>query len=161
MKILFAYSNRVRDLLPAPPIGLSYVASATEDAGHQVEFIDLLQTDEGLNRLERRLKTFQPDVAAISVRNIDNVIHQRLLTHLSELARQTDVIRNHSAAKIVVGGPAISILGCNALQHIDADFAVLGEGEESFPALLRVLSEDRAYWEIDGICVRNQKIQPR
>lgn len=165
MKVLFVYSNRVRDLLPAPPIGLSYVASATEDAGHQVEFVDLLQTNKGLKLLARHLRSFRPDVVAISVRNIDNVIHQRLLTHLGELAQQTDVIRLHSSAKIVVGGPAISVLGCNALRHIDADFAVLGEGEDSFPALLEEISGGRAYWKINGVCIRGQQtltpVEPR
>ncbi len=157
MKVLFVYSNQVRDLLPAPPIGLSYVASATEDSGHQVEFVDLLQTEKGADRLEQRLRIFQPDVVAISVRNIDNVIHQRLLTHLGELARQTNVIRHHSDAQIVVGGAAISVLGCNALQHIDADFAVLGEGEDSFPALLQEITGSHAYWKVPGICMRNQQ----
>lgn len=165
MKVLFIYSNRVRDLLPAPPIGLSYVASATEDAGHQVDFIDLLLTEKGLKQLERKVQAFLPEVVAISVRNIDNVIHQRLLTHLGELARQTDVVRRHSEAKIVVGGPAISVLGCNALQHIDADFAVLGEGEDSFPALLQQIAGEQAWWKIPGICARGQQglmqVEPR
>jgi len=157
MKVLFVYSNRVRDLLLAPPIGLSYVASATEEAGHQVEFVDLLLTDKGLSLLEHQLRIFQPDVVAISVRNIDNVIHQRLLKHLGELARQTDVVRRHSKALIVVGGPAISVLGCNALKHIDADFAVLGEGEDSFPMLLEQISNGQSYWKVPGVCVRNQE----
>ncbi len=166
MKVLFVYSNQVRDLLPAPPIGLSYVASATADAGHQVDFIDLLLTDSGLLCLQQRLQDFAPDVVAISVRNIDNVIHQRLLTHLDELGRQTSVIRRHSKALIVVGGPAISVLSCQALQYIDADFAVLGEGEESFPALLEQIAGERAYREVPGVCVRgptemNQGVAPK
>ncbi len=155
MKVLFVYSNQVRDLLPAPPIGLSYVASATADAGHAVEFIDLLLNQKGLQQLEHRLRQFDPDLVAISVRNIDNVIHQRLLTHLDELGRQTRLIRRHTQAQIVVGGPAISVLGCRALQHIDADFAVLGEGEESFPALLEQITGERDYAKVPGVCVRD------
>jgi radical SAM superfamily enzyme YgiQ (UPF0313 family) len=166
VRVLFVYSNQVRDLLPAPPIGLSYVASATADAGHQVDFIDLLLTDRGLQQLERRLRDFAPEVVAISVRNIDNVIHQRLLTHLDELARQTSLIRRHSRASIVVGGPAISVLGCQVLQHIDADFAVLGEGEESFPALLEQIAGEGAYWKVPGICIHgpeemNRAVAPK
>ncbi len=166
MKVLFVYSNQVRDLLPAPPIGLSYVASATANAGHEVEFVDLLLNEKGLHHLEQRLREFAPEVVAISVRNIDNVIHQRLITHLNELARQTRLIRRHSQAHIVIGGPAISVLGCQALQHIDADFAVLGEGEESFPALLEQIAGEQAYWRVPGVCVRgpvamNQAVTPR
>ncbi len=152
MKVLFVYSNHVRDLLPAPPIGLSYVASATENAGHEVRFIDLLMTADGLQQLQRVLTVFQPAVVGISVRNIDNVVHQRLKTHLDTLARQIALIRQTSSAAIVLGGPAISILGSQALAHIDADFAVLGEGEETFPALLREMAGARDYASIPGVC---------
>ncbi|MEN8180368.1 MAG: radical SAM protein [Pseudomonadota bacterium] len=154
MKVLFVYSNRVKDLLPAPPIGLSYIASATEDAGHQVQFVDLLISTSGMQKLTEVLKSFQPEVVAISVRNIDNVVHQRLKTHLDELGRQITMIREVSQASIVLGGPAISILGNQSLQHIEADFAILGEGEESFPALLNELENKRDFTSIPGVCFR-------
>ncbi|MDJ0807027.1 MAG: radical SAM protein [Gammaproteobacteria bacterium] len=155
MKVLFVYSNRVRDLLPAPPIGLSYVASATADAGHQVRFVDLLMSPSGMQQLRQELESFQPAVVAISVRNIDNVVHQRLKTHLDELGRQIAIIRENSQAHIVLGGPAISILGKQSLEHIEADFAILGEGEESFPELLSALSEKQPFASIAGLCYRH------
>lgn len=155
MKVLFAYSNRVRDLLPAPPIGLSYVASATQDAGHQVRFVDLLLAADWQGNLRDELRRMQPEVVAISVRNIDNVVHQRLKTHLDELARQIEIVRQESRALIVLGGPAISILGCRSLDLIDADFALLGEGEDSFPALLSVLEAGGDAARVAGVCVRN------
>jgi len=159
MRVLFVYSNHVTDLLPAPPVGLSYVASATADAGHQVKFVDLLLTTRGLEQLRQMLRRFQPEVVAISVRNIDNVVHQRLKQHLQVLADQIALIRGESQALIVLGGPAISILGRSALHHIDADLALLGEGEESFPALLRELAGGRDLRAIAGLCFReNGKI---
>ncbi len=154
MRVLFVYSNHVKDLLPAPPIGLSYVASSTADAGHEVQFLDLLLTPCGLGRLSDALRSFRPQVVAISVRNIDNVVHQRLRTHLGALAEQISVVREESDAEIVVGGPAISILGSDALRHIDADFAVLGEGEKSFPHLLEELGAGGNYESIPGVCYR-------
>lgn len=154
MKVLFVYSNRVRDMQPAPPIGLSYVASATEDAGHTVRFVDMLLTPAGMEKLRSALRDFEPEVIAVSVRNIDNVVHQRLRTHLDELQRQIQLIRAESPAVIVVGGPAISILGCDSLSHIDADFAVLGEGEHSFPALLRTMEKGTDPEGVAGVCLR-------
>ena len=154
MKVLFVYSNRVRDMLPAPPVGLSYVASATEDAGHTVRFVDLLLTPKGLEELRGALRELKPGVVAVSVRNIDNVVHQRLRTHLDELQRQIQLIRAESAAVIVLGGPAISILGCDSLSHMDADFALLGEGEHSFPALLRAMESGADPGGVDGVCLR-------
>ena len=139
MKVLFVYSNQVRDVLPAPPVGLSYVASSVEDAGHSIRFLDLLMTNGKNRQLQRILLQFLPDVVAFSVRNIDNVLHQRLITHLDHLARQVALVWAESNAKIVVGGSAVSILGTQTLDVIDADYAVTGEGEEAFPALLSEL----------------------
>lgn len=156
MKVLFIYSNQVLDLLPAPPIGLSYVASATQDAGHTVHFVDLLVKKRGLERLRKALRIFRPDVVGISVRNIDNVVHQRLKTHLDHLARQIEIVREESLAAIVLGGPAISILGADSLSYIDADFAVLGEGESSFPALLREMEGEKDYTRVPGVCFRDR-----
>ena len=42
MRILLVYSNQTRDLILPAPIGLSYVATATRRAGHEVRFVDLL-----------------------------------------------------------------------------------------------------------------------
>jgi radical SAM superfamily enzyme YgiQ (UPF0313 family) len=87
---------------------------------------------------------------------VNQCLNQKLLNHFDELRHQLTFIRQHSSAKIVVGGPAISILGCNVLQHIDADFAILGEGEESFPMLLQQLSSNETNtYKVPGVCVRN------
>jgi len=158
MRVLFIYSNQVRDLLPAPPIGLSYVATATKEAGHEVEFLDLLLTSRGLRKLRQSLKRYQPEVIGISVRNIDNVVHQRLKTHLDELGRQIAIIREESRAAIVLGGPAISILREQALQCIDADYAIVGEGEETFPQLLKALDDGEKEPNISGLCSRTKSL---
>jgi radical SAM superfamily enzyme YgiQ (UPF0313 family) len=154
MRVLLIYANRARDLVPAPPIGLAYVATATRDAGHDVRFIDLLPSADPDGDLRRALAEFRPEAIGISVRNIDNVVHQRLTRHLGELARLIALLRAHSPAWIVVGGPAISILGASALKHLDADIAVIGEGERSFPALLAALESGADLGGVDGISYR-------
>ncbi len=157
MRILLVYSNRTRDLILPPPIGLSYVASATHHAGHTVRFLDLLTAPDPDAALATVLREFAPDVVGISVRNIDNVVHQRLQTHLDELARFIAAIRRVTGGRvpIVLGGPAISILGGAALAHVDADYAVRGEGEITFPALLAALAAGRAPGSIPGVCTRD------
>lgn len=158
MRVLLIYSNRTRDLVLAPPIGLSYVASATRDAGHTVRFLDLLTARDPSSALDDALSAFRPEVIGISVRNIDNVVHQRLRTHLGELAQFVGRIRAATAHRvpIVLGGPAISILGHTALAHIDADYAVRGEGEITFPALLAALAAGRDPGAIPGVCARGR-----
>lgn len=154
MRVLLVYSNQARDLLPAPPIGLCYVADATWRAGHDVHVLDLLGSRRPLGDLQDALRTFAPEAVGFSVRNIDNVVSQRPVWHLGELARMLALVRRESRAPIVLGGPAVSILGASALTHLDADFAVIGEGEESFPELLAAIAGARRYDDIAGLCYR-------
>lgn len=154
MRVLLVYSNQSRDLLPAPPIGLCYVAGATRRAGHDVRVLDLLTSRRPLDDLRDALRGFAPEVVGISVRNIDNVVSQRPVWHLGELAPMLAVVRRESRAPIILGGPAVSILGAAALRHLDGDFAVVGEGEEAFPKLLAALGGARRYEGIAGLCHR-------
>lgn len=155
MRVLLLYSNQSRDLTPAPPIGLSYVATATRAAGHTVLFLDLFSSGNVSEDLRRALGRFNPQVVGISVRNIDNVVCQRPKWYLHELAGQLAMVRQASRAQIVVGGPAISILGATALDHLDADFAVIGEGETAFPSLLAAIERQEPFSAVAGVCFRD------
>ena len=154
MRVLLVYSNQTRDLLPAPPIGLSYVASAAQRAGHAVHFLDLLISAHPLDDLRDAVRRIQPQVIGFSVRNIDNVVYQRLARHLDVLGEMIASVRQVSNARVVLGGPAISVLGPAALQHLNADFAVIGEGEVTFPLLLRAIEERIDYSRLEGVCYR-------
>ena len=155
MRVLLIYFSQARYLLPAPPIGLSHVASAARDAGHEVRLLDLLHSRRPRVDLLRALEDFRPDVVGISVRQLDNLARQRLEWHLDGLAEHLATIRSASSAtKIVLGGPAITVLGRAALVHLDADYAVVGEGEESFPKLLAALENGTCPGGVPGVCYR-------
>lgn len=155
MRVLFVYSNQTRDVAPAAPIGLAYVATATAAAGHDVRVEDLLFRRSPLRALRKAVEEFRPHVVAFSVRNIDNVLMQRVERHLGELAAQLKVVREASDALIVLGGPAISILREAALKRLDADYAVAGEGEEAFPALLAALERGETRVTMSGVLHRD------
>ncbi len=160
MRVLLVYSNQCKDLVLAPPIGLSYIATATKKAGHKVEFLDLLVAGNPQEILRKTISEFEPDVVGVSVRNIDNIVAQRVENHLPELAEFLMLIHEStdkvSGKKIyiVLGGPAISILEEMSLRHLDADFAICGEGEKSFPDLLDALENETSYYKIPGLCYR-------
>jgi radical SAM superfamily enzyme YgiQ (UPF0313 family) len=154
MRVLLVYSNQTHDLLPAPPIGLSYVASAAQRAGHAVHFLDLLISANPLEDMRNAVRRFQPQVVGFSVRNIDNVVHQRLTRHLGALGKMIALVRQECNAPVILGGPAISVLGPAALEHLDADFAVIGEGEVTFPLLLQAIEQGADYRRLAGVCYR-------
>ena len=158
MRVLLVYANQTPDVLPAPPVGLSYVAGATHRAGHDVRFLDLMPKSDAPSALRATVHEFCPQVVGFSVRNIENLVHQRVERHMDALAGLIAVVREWSEAVVVLGGPAISILGPTALAHLDADFAVVGEGETTFPKLLAALvtgAEPQCYGEIAGLCYRD------
>jgi radical SAM superfamily enzyme YgiQ (UPF0313 family) len=158
MRVLLVYSNRARLMEPAPPIGVSYVATATRRAGHDVRFLDLMNSRQPERDLEHALREFQPEVVGLSFRNIDNIIAQRVSWHLNEVHALVELIRQHSPARIVVGGPAASILGKNLLQKLDADFVIVGEGEIAFPRLLAALSSNGCFAKVNGLCYRENGV---
>ena len=152
MRVMLVYSNRARIMEPAPPIGLSYVATATRQAGHEVKFVDLMVSREPLADLKKAIREFQPEVVGFSVRNIDNIIAQRVSWQLHEVGAMIDEVRKHSEASIGPGGRAASILGATALKRLGADFVIVGEGEVAFPELLSAISGSRDYGSINGLC---------
>lgn len=155
MRVLLVNSNRCRDLVAAPPIGLAYVATAAADAGHDVRVTDLLFGTNPDEDLARALREFAPDVVGLSVRNIDNVVRQKLESYVGGVESLIRTIRTVSRARIVVGGPAISILAERALETFDADFAAVGEGETILPALLDSLASGASGEGIDGLYCRH------
>ncbi len=152
---MLIYSNRARILEPAPPIGLSYVATAARKAGHEIRFVDLMNSRDPEKELRAALREFKPGVVGVSVRNIDNVVAQRVSWHLDEVLAIVRAVRDHSKACIVLGGPATSILKKTALERLPADFAVVGEGEVAFPKLLTALESAGDYKNISGLCYRD------
>lgn len=154
MRVLLVYSNSNRELVPSPPVGLSYVASATREAGHDVRFLDLLFSRNPANSLRGAMRSFRPEAVGLSVRNIDNLVRQRVAWQLEGLSRLLAVVREESQAPVVLGGPAISILGPGVLRRLDADFAVVGEGEQTLPQLLAALGGSRRFGGVAGLCWR-------
>ena len=159
MKVLLIYYSRTKFILPAPPIGLSYVATAARKAGHEVRLLDLVHSWNPHRDLLKALRKFEPAAVGISVRQLDNLAPQRLEWHMDELAELVTQVRGASSAKIILGGPAITVYGPMALRHLDADYAVVGEGEESFPTLLDAIEKGRSTEGIPGVCLReNQRV---
>jgi len=154
MRALLVSTNRCRDLLPPPPVGVGYVATAAADAGHDVRLLDLQLARHPERQLARAAREFRPDVVGFSVRNLDNLIRQRARSQFTALAPLLATVREHTRVPVVLGGPAVSIAGASALRRLDADFAVIGEGEGSFVALLEAVQGRRAVDQIPGLVHR-------
>jgi len=70
--VLFVNANETCRQYRVAPLGLAFVATATERAGHSVRFRDLPQTAYGQPRYHSGLRDWQPDYVALSICNLNN-----------------------------------------------------------------------------------------
>lgn len=137
MRVLLISAMDESGELTAPlPIGLACVAAASERAGHNVRLLSVPASSERELRIADAILEFAPDVIGISARNIDdqNMQHPHfLLASIRELVANC---RHASSAPIVLGGAGYSIFPQPALDYLQADMGIKGEGERAFPALL-------------------------
>ncbi len=134
--------NTTLEPYPVYPLGMSLVAAALEQAGHQVRQFDLLASGQDLAALERAVRRFQPQVLGLSLRNIDNVdsLAQGDHWYLGQVKALMPLLRQAAPeAPVVLGGPAFSIMPEVILDFLHADFGVVGSGETALPWLVAAL----------------------
>ena len=131
---------------PVYPLGMAVVAAALSTAGHRVRQYDYLASGCSEIHLRESLKEFDPDFVGMSLRNIDNVdsFSAESEWYLAENRHLVDIIRQETAAPIVVGGSGFSILPEEILDYLTADFGVVGEGEHALCDLVSDLERGRA-----------------
>ncbi|MGD8963329.1 MAG: lipid biosynthesis B12-binding/radical SAM protein, partial [Desulfobacterales bacterium] len=144
-KFFLFSSNICTDPYPVYPLGMAVVAGGLEQAGHRVCQHDYLATDCSDERLGAALLEFAPDFVGISLRNIDNVdsFAAEREWYLAETRRLVTVIRQASAAPVIVGGPAFSIMPEEILDYIEADYGIVGPGEQALGDLAAALNQNQ------------------
>ena len=148
MKILLISANKQTAPYPVYPLGLDYVAGAIKDK-HRVRIADMNQLKTS-DALAEDLRSFAPDMIGISIRNVDNTdaVDPRSFTGEHQaLIRQ---IRQHSPAPIVLGGSGFNIFPREMLEHLNADYGIIGEGER-FALFLDAWQENRDCLQIPGV----------
>jgi len=129
MKVLLIGANVASTPYYVYPLGLSMVATALRKAGHVVTQFDFLRNDMSLEALDNELRSFNPDIIGISMRNIDNVNimnEQRYIDAVKDIVKN---IRDVTNSPVVLGGSAFSIMPETILREVGADYGIIGEGE--------------------------------
>jgi radical SAM superfamily enzyme YgiQ (UPF0313 family) len=132
---------------------------ATRNAGHQVKFVDLMAERDDRSSLKEAIASFAPEVIGISVRNIDDQSMAKPRFLLDQVRGVVAACRSLSGARIVLGGAGYSIYPESALNYLEADFGIQGEGEASFPLLLSRLEGGGDPAGIPGLYVRGAGLQ--
>ena len=151
MRVLLINSNLKDDILAAPPIGLSYVASAAEVAGHEVRVLDLCFKQRIEQELEKAIVGFSPQVIGVSLRNLDNANMVIPISYLPSALKIVQQIRALTAVPLVLGGSGASLDPQGVLEYLQGDYLIVSEGEKAFVALLEALDRGESPADIPGV----------
>ena len=155
MRVLLINSNQCKSPLPVMPFGLCSVASATEQAGHQVSVLDLCFSRQASRDLQLELSRFQPDLCGVSVRNLDNAAGYHTDFLLAATKRQVfEPLTAQFRGPTVVGGPPLAINGPEVLQYLGVEYGIRGDGELAFVELLRRLQRGAPLSDAGGLVWR-------
>ena len=139
-RILLISSNSFTYPYPVYPLGMAIISSALLKNGHDVRQFDFLKEVQPIDRLKEVIKDYSPDYTGISIRNIDDV--DSLAREMEILKNEKDivqVIRKHSNAPIIIGGSAFSAMPEEIIDFIEADYGIIGRGEDLIISLIEDL----------------------
>jgi anaerobic magnesium-protoporphyrin IX monomethyl ester cyclase len=153
MNVLLVNPNREQMPWPVVPVGLCTVANALRRNGHDVNVLDLTFSRDPRKDTLARVRERSPDLVGITIRNIDNCNFESPHFYLTEI--RDSVVRalreSGSTAPIVVGGSAVNVSPGDTLAYLEADYALVGEGEDAMPELARALESKRNLAGVKGL----------
>lgn len=132
-----------------PNLALASLAASLPD--HDIRILDLLLVKENLKEsLYSHLDSFQPDIVGMTA----------MTFQFPSLTRIAAAIRRKlPEAVLVAGGYHVTLMHreiCEETPDIQLDFMVRGEGEITFPELVKAISERKMNHEaIDGLTWRD------
>jgi len=156
MRILFVSTNRLKTVMPPMPLGLASIIAQIDESRHQLQVLDLMFEEQPEAELKRRLSSFEPDLIAISIRNVDNQSALQPEYLLPGEKAFIERCREGSSATLVVGGPAFTVSPLAIFEYLEPDFGIVGEGEIAFPELVDCIEEGRSWRDVPGLVWRTE-----
>ncbi len=152
MKILLISANRERSPYPVFPLGLACLATPLHAAGHELTVLDLCFAGDPEAATIEALAGFPAQAAVISIRNIDNVTYPLSRSYLDGIREIARLYRDK--CPVIVGGSGFSLMPAETLAALDADYGIVGEGEEVLPRLLECIEKGSDPSHLPGVLRR-------
>jgi radical SAM superfamily enzyme YgiQ (UPF0313 family) len=141
MRVLLISANTEMIHMPVLPLGLACIARAAEQAGHLVRIINLMAKEDVNQAIAEAIGDFDPQVIGISVRNIDDQVMAAPRFLLEPVRQMIAFCRTLTDRPIILGGAGYSIFPQSALDYLQADAGIQGEGEQVFVRVLERLEK--------------------
>ena len=155
MRILFVSTNRSRAAMLPMPLGLASIIAQMDESRHDINVLDLMFCDQPEAELNRTLVAFEPQIIALSIRNLDNQDCFNTEYFLPLEKKFVDLCRENSRATIIIGGPAFTVSPEAIFEYLEPDFGITGEGEIIFPKLVEIIEQGSEYTDLPGLVWRD------
>jgi len=127
------------------PMGILYVGTVLDEAGHEVQLLDIGPRDQGWLQ---KIKEFQPDIVGFSLVTTQYGRAEELLKDIRSALPKT--------TKYCAGGVHTSALPKETLNGLDLDFVVCGEGEYIMKEVCERLSANQSLEGLRGVCFKHK-----
>ncbi len=127
------------------PLGICYIAAVLQKEGIPVSIIDAEAENLDYKQIWKRLEKFGTDIVGIASTTV--AFHRAL-----DLAKKIKASKKDMF--IAIGGPHVSALPDMTMKFNCFDVGVVGEGEYTFLDVVKAISEDRGFENIDGLMFR-------
>jgi len=124
------------------PIGLGYLAAVLEQNGVQVHILDAQFQRLSPSQVLKEVELQHPEVVGITT----------YTPNIRTAVKIGQLVKKHTPAKVVMGGPHASFDHSLLFQHHSCDIIVYGEGEYTFLDLLKALKANSNLSQVQGIC---------
>jgi radical SAM superfamily enzyme YgiQ (UPF0313 family) len=128
MNILLINPNRFKSP-PVPPVGLEYIAGSLENGGHKVRILDLCFSENVRRELDDAVRNFRPELAGLTVRNVDSVLHPGNEFYLDDIKGIVEMVKSYGL-KVMLGGAGLLTNPDGVLDYLKADYAFVGPADE-------------------------------
>ncbi len=150
MRIAFVSANRETMPDAVIPFGLLHVMAATP-ARHERALVDLCFEPDPEAALRRAIEALDPDLVALGLRNIQNNDYSGIGDNVAYYRRLVAAIRGATRAPVILGGAGLSVMPELLLARLEADYAIAGEGELTFPLFVEALAAGAALDALPGL----------
>ncbi|MFH1013401.1 MAG: radical SAM protein [Thermoplasmatota archaeon] len=127
-----------------PPLGLLYIAKQIEKRGQTVTVIDFVAEAFAEEKLQKLLE--KTNVVCVTVTSQIASSAEKLVAFIKKTTPKIPVI---------IGGPHCTLQKQHALNEMNADISVMGDGEETIGEILDVFDNKKTLAEVHGIFYRD------
>ena len=148
MKIALIAPPYPLEEVPAPPLGLTYIAAVCEAIGAEVTLLDYIVRGYSESKLKQELNAFDPDIVGTN----------SVTMNFKQAAGILRTVKQNNPHIItLMGGPHVSFDSENTLVlYPEIDIIVRGEGEATLAELLGVIHDQEKWITIPGIVFKER-----